>query len=118
MIILPGGLPGTLNLEKSEAVQNSIDYCVMHDRWIGAICAAPSILGHKGLLKGRKATCYPGYEAQLEGAEIGEPGVYEDGKFITATSVHFAEKFAYKLGEKLLGKSRIDLLRAAVVDKD
>ena len=118
MIILPGGLPGTLNLEKSEAVQNSIDYCVMHDRWIGAICAAPSILGHKGLLKGRKATCYPGYEAQLEGAEIGEPGVYEDGKFITATSVHFAEKFAYKLGAKLLGKSRIDLLRAAVVDKD
>ena len=78
----------------------------------------PSILGHKGLLKGRKATCYPGYEAQLEGAQIGEPGICEDGKYITATSVHFAEKFAYALGEKLLGKSRIDLLRAAVVDKD
>lgn len=48
---------------------------------------------------------------------IGEPGVYQDGKLITATSVHFAEDFAYKLGEALLGKSRIDLLRAAVVDK-
>lgn len=118
MIILPGGLPGTLNLEKSEVVQNTIDFCVKHDRWIGAICAAPSILGHKGLLKGKKATCYPGYESLLEGAEIGKPGVYQDGKFITATSVHFAEQFSYKLGEVLLGKSRIELLKAAVVDQD
>ena len=118
MIILPGGLPGTLNLEKAPAVQNAIDYCIEHDRWIGAICAAPSILGHKGLLNGKKVTCYPGYESQLDGAIIGEPGVYEDGKIITATSVHFAEEFAYRLGEKLLGKSRIDLLRAAVVDHD
>ena len=58
MIILPGGMPGTLNLEKSEYVQAAIDFCTANNKYIGAICAAPSILGHKGLLKGRKAVCY------------------------------------------------------------
>ena len=51
-IVLPGGMPGTLNLEKSEQVQAAIDYCSKNGRFIAAICAAPSILGHKGLLKG------------------------------------------------------------------
>lgn len=117
MIVLPGGLPGTLNLEQSQVVQDAIDYCVKHDRWVGAICAAPSILGHKGLLKGKKATCFPGYESQLEGADIQERGVYVDGKTITATSVHFAEEFAFILGEKLTSRERVDLLRAAVVER-
>ena len=65
MIVLPGGMPGTLNLEKSDYVQRAIDYCVSNNKYIGAICAAPSILGHMGLLKGRKAVCYEGFEAQL-----------------------------------------------------
>ena len=117
MIVLPGGLPGTLNLEQSQVVQDSIDYCVKHEKWVGAICAAPSILGHKGLLDGRRATCFPGYESQMGTALIQEPGVYMDGKFITATSVHFADQFAYKLGEALMGSARIDLLKASVVDK-
>ena len=57
MIVLPGGMPGTLNEEASPAVQAAINYCTANDRWIGAICAAPSILGHKGLLKGKTAVC-------------------------------------------------------------
>ena len=112
----PGGMPGTLNLEQSQAVQDAVDFCARHDRWIGAICAAPSILGHKGLLDGKTATCYPGFEAQMGNAKLAEqPGVYVDGKIITATSVHFAEQFAFTLGECLLGSARMDLLKAAVV---
>lgn len=52
-IVLPGGMPGTLNLEANGIVQSSIDYCVENKKYVCAICAAPSILGHKGLLKGR-----------------------------------------------------------------
>ena len=60
MIILPGGMPGTLNLEKSRMLQGLIDLCTERNIPIAAICAAPSILGHKGLLEGKKATCFPG----------------------------------------------------------
>ena len=79
MIVLPGGMPGTLNEEASETVQAAIDYCAKNDRWIGAICAAPSILGHKGLLQGKTATCYTGFEKDLLGAEIGSDGVILKG---------------------------------------
>ena len=58
-VILPGGMPGTLNLEKSDIVQKAIDYAVSNNKYVCAICAAPSILGHKGLLKGKKATAFP-----------------------------------------------------------
>ena len=61
MIILPGGMPGTANLEKNQTVQSAIDYVAKNNGYIGAICAAPSILGHKGLLKGKNATCFPGF---------------------------------------------------------
>ena len=57
MIFLPGGMPGTLNLEKSAAVQSAIDYCIENDKYVAAICASPSILGHRGDIKGKKACC-------------------------------------------------------------
>lgn len=100
MIVLPGGMPGTLNLEKSQCVQNAIDYCVLNNKFIGAICAAPSILGHKGLLKGKKAICYPGFESHLEGAVISDNSVEEDGIFITARGAGVAIDFGLKLVEK------------------
>lgn len=100
MIVLPGGMPGTLNLEKSQCVQNAIDYCVLNNKFIGAICAAPSILGHKGLLKDKKAICYPGFESHLEGAVISDNSVEEDGIFITARGAGVAINFGLKLVEK------------------
>ena len=100
MIVLPGGMPGTLNLEKSEYVQKAIDFCVENGKYIGAICAAPSILGHKGLLNGKKAVCYTGFETQLTGAVIGEGNVAEDGIFITSKGAGTAMDFALKLVEK------------------
>jgi len=100
MIVLPGG-PGTSNLEKSEGVQKAIDRAVKSGATIGAICAAPSILGHKGLLKGKKAVCYPGFEAELYGAEVMDTQVCEDGQFITANGPGAAFAFGLKLAERL-----------------
>ncbi|MGN1088926.1 MAG: DJ-1 family glyoxalase III [Huintestinicola sp.] len=97
MIVLPGGMPGTLNLEKSEKVQKYIDYCVKNDILIGAICAAPSILGHKGLLKGKKAVCYPGFETALEGSEMPDVPAVRDGNIITARGAGAALEFSYEL---------------------
>ena len=108
MIVLPGGMPGTLNLEKSEYVQKAIDYCVQNNRYIGAICAAPSILGHKGLLKGKKAVCYTGFEAQLEGAEIINAPVAVDGNIITARGAGAAVKFGLALVEMAVSKAESD----------
>ncbi|MBQ9894198.1 MAG: DJ-1/PfpI family protein [Ruminococcus sp.] len=115
MIILPGGMPGTLNLEKSDYVQAAIDYCVANNKYIGAICAAPSILGHKGLLNGKKAVCYEGFETQLEGAEIGDTSVAEDGIFITARGAGVAVDFGLKLVEKAVSKAESDRQRRAIL---
>lgn len=98
-IILPGGMPGTLNLEKSESVQKFIDYAVENNLVIGAICAAPSILGHKGILNGKQAVCYDGFETQLFGAEIAEARVCRDGNIITAIGAGAALEFGFKLTE-------------------
>ncbi len=98
-IILPGGMPGTLNLEKNETVQKFIDYAVENNLIIGAICAAPSILGHKGILNGKRAVCYDGFETQLFGAEIGNTPVCRDGNIITAVGAGAALEFGFKLTE-------------------
>ena len=101
-IILPGGMPGTLNLEKNENVQKFIDYAVENKLVIGAICAAPSILGHKGILNGKKAVCYDGFETQLFGAEIGDTPICRDGNIITAVGAGVALEFGFKLTEMFL----------------
>ncbi len=118
MIILPGGMPGTLNLEKSETVQSMIDYCVENDLPIAAICAAPSILGHKGILKGKKATCYVGFEDQLIGAEvITDRPCVTDGNIITACGMGNALDFSCAIVEKLISKERAETLLKALNKK-
>lgn len=114
MIVLPGGMPGTLNLEKSRTVQDMIDFCAEKGKYIGAICAAPSIIGKKGLLKGRKATCFPGFEDFLEGADFtGEP-VEHDGNIVTARGAGVATEFGLKLVEVLSGKPASDKIRESM----
>lgn len=116
MLILPGGMPGTLNLEANKCVQATIDYCVEHNIPIAAICAAPSILGHKGLLEGKKAVCYPGFESELKGAEIADCKVAVDGNIITAKGMGAALDFSYAIIEKLISKERAELLKGAIID--
>ena len=113
MIFLPGGMPGTLNLERSAVVQSAIDYCVENDKYIAAICAAPSILGHKGILDGKKACCYPGFEQELNGADVNYDAVNADGKIVTSrgagTAIKLVELFTSPERSKLMGDSLVCL---------
>ena len=113
--VLPGGMPGTLNEEASPVVQAAIDYCVANDRWIGAICAAPSILGHKGVLNGKTATCYTGFEKELTGAEIGSDGVIRDGKIITARGAGVAVDFGLELVGAVCGRETQQQIRGSIL---
>lgn len=114
MIVLPGGMPGTLGLEKSPGVQRCIDYAAENGLWIGAICAAPSILGHKGLLDGREAVCFPGYEQELRGAAVSGKSVCVDGRFITAKGAGAAVEFGLRLVQCLKGRARAETLGASL----
>lgn len=109
-VVLPGGMPGTTNLEKSEKVNEFIDYAVSNDKYVCAICAAPSILGKKGLLDGREAICFPGFEEYLYGAEVSDKSVVADGKFITAKACGVALKFGKVIAEQFIGKEKADML--------
>ncbi len=100
-IILPGGMPGAKNLNESAGVQKAIDFCAENDLTICAICAAPFILGGKGLLKGKNATCYPGFEHYLDGACVKEWGVVTDGNIITGKGPAFAWEFSCEICKKL-----------------
>ena len=115
MIVLPGGMPGTLNLEGSPYVQAAIDFCMEKGITIGAICAAPSILGHKSLLKGRTAVCYEGFETQLTGANIGEGSVAVDGNIITARGAGVAVQFALKLVEAAVSKAESERIYKSIL---
>lgn len=103
-IILPGGMPGTINLENSEVVQKAIDNAVNIKIPVCAICAAPSILGHKGLLNGKNAICFPGFEEALEGAEISNDFVVCDGNIITAKGAGVCIEFGLEIVKKLRGE--------------
>ena len=105
-IVLPGGMPGTLNLQKSDLVNELLDYSVEKGLVIGAICAAPSILGEKGLLKGKKATCFPGFEDKLFGAEVTGECVEVDGNIVTGKGAGATIDFARKIAEKFVGAEK------------
>lgn len=105
MIVLPGGMPGTITLEKNPLVQKAIDTAVKNNAFIASICAAPSILGHKGLLSGRKATCFPGFESELIGAELVNKSAVRDGKIITANGPGAVFSFGKLIVEALGGNA-------------
>ena len=96
-VILPGGLPGATNLEADNTVQAAIDYCDKNGLLISAICAAPQILGHKGLLDGKNAVCFPGFEKELKGANIVNQKVVHDGNIITAWGAGAAFEFGFEI---------------------
>lgn len=112
-VVLPGGMPGTLNLEKSDVVQAAIERAVALDQPIAAICAAPSILGHKGYLVGKKATCYPGFETELEGAVLCD-GVVTDGSITTACGAGVAVEFALELVRLLVSEDEAESIRRGI----
>lgn len=105
-IILPGGMPGADNLNNSAAVHKAIDYCMENGKIVSAICAAPYVLGEKGVLAGKAATCYPGYEKCLTGAKVKDEGVVVDGNIITARGAGVAWEFGAEIAAKLVGTEK------------
>lgn len=115
MIILPGGMPGSTNLDKAECVEKYIKLALENDKLICAICAAPFILGKRGILKGKRATCFPGFENQLEGATVVDAGVVRDGNIITGRAMGSAHDFALTILEALQGKEAADKMRKTII---
>lgn len=113
MLILPGG-PGHQLLDASNEVHYMINTAHAKGLYIASICAAPSIIGKKGLLSGKKATCFPGYEKYLYDAEITGDKVTVDGKFITARGAGAAADFGFAIVAELLGKDKADSLKEAM----
>lgn len=113
-VVLPGGLQGTLNLEANGTVQQAIDFAVDNDKFVCAICAAPSILGHKGLLRGKEAICFPGFEDSLTGAVISEKYVVTDGKFITAKGAGVAVDFGLEIVKQLADEELSQNIRKTI----
>ena len=113
-VVLPGGMPGTLNLENSSAVQKVIDNANNTNAFICAICAAPSILGHKGLLSGKKAVCFPGFGNSLEGCESCCEYVVTDGKFITAKGAGVCIDFGLEIVKQLRNEELANEIRKSI----
>lgn len=116
MILLPGGLPGTNNLFASERVKSLVLAFYERNKWVAAICAAPMILGELGLLKGKEATCYPGFEKHLHGAKLLESPTVTSGKVITGRSVGAAMTFSLEIVKNLTDENAaIELKKKMVV---
>lgn len=113
-IVLPGGMPGTVNLEKNSTVQSAIDFADENGRMIAAICAAPSVLGHKQLLQGKKAVCFPGFEDELYGALLSDSYSVTDGNIITAKGAGSAADFSFEIITYLLSAEKADSIRKSV----
>lgn len=115
-VILPGGMPGTKNLDASPVVHKALDDALENNSLICAICAAPMILGKRGILRGKKATCFPGFEEYLEGATVGGRAV-RDGQVITGVGMGAALEFGIEIVAALKGREEAEKLAAAVLAK-
>ena len=115
MIVLPGGMPGADNLNASTVVDAFIKKCAAEDAYIAAICAAPYVLGVRGVLKGRMATCFPGFEDRLEGAEYYDCDVIRDHNIITGRAMGAATEFALELVSALCGDEAAETMKGKIL---
>lgn len=115
MIVCPGGMPGTRNLEACSALTEQIRNFYEKGKLIGAICAAPSIFGHMGLLKGRKACIFPGMEEELTGAEVVYDDVVQSEHVITSRGMGTAIAFGLEIIANLLDKDTAQNLGRKIV---
>ncbi len=114
LLVFPGGMPGAENIDKYDACDSYIEQVLSGGGFIGAICAAPMILGKRGYLNGRRAVCYPGFEKYLLGARIEDADAVRDGQFITSRCMGTALPFALELVECLYGEEKRRAVEAAV----
>lgn len=105
-VMLPGGMPGTKNLDKSPLVKEVLTKAAEENLIIAAICAAPLVLGKMGILKGKDAVCYPGFEKDLLGANVKSDFVVRDGLILTGKGPGVALEFAYCLCDMIKGETK------------
>lgn len=118
MMVLPGGLPGVDNLWACDKVRELITEQYNAGKYVAAICAAPSIFGKLGMLEGKRAICYPGFEDKLTGAKVEVDAVVStDGNVITSKAAGTTFDFAHKLTELLVGIQTADKIRDSVYYK-
>lgn len=117
LIMLPGGLPGATNLNAHNGVKKAIIEQNARGKMIGAICAAPMVLGGIGLLQGRRATCYPGFEKYLEGAEYTHELYTVDGNITTGEGPAAALPYAYTLLAALTDRQTADQVAEGMMYK-
>ncbi len=115
MIILPGGMPGSSNLDQHAGLKEQIAKFNLQKKWIGAICAAPFVLGKLDILRDHEAVCYPGYEKFLEGAKVSQAQVAVSEHLITSRGVGTALPFALTIVEKLVSAEKARQLAEAML---
>jgi len=115
MIILPGGMPGAVNLQENLGLREQILNFNENKKLLGAICAAPLVFGNLGILKNKNATCYPGFENQLHGAIVTQENIEVADNIITAKGAGVAIDFALKIVEILKGKVLADKLAEKMI---
>ena len=115
LALFPGGMPGTLNLDGAEFTDRIIDAVIKNGGRLAAICAAPLILGRRGLLSGKHAVCYPGFEDELKGAVIASSPVVTDGDITTARGAGVALEFGAELVSLICGKEKSEALLDAMM---
>lgn len=114
-IVLPGGMPGTLNLQADETVNKVIRQFAAEGKLVCAICAAPSVLGAAGILEGKCATCHPGFEEKLTGARVEEKEVVVDGNVITSRGMGTAIPFALEIVRYFADDETVEQVRKGLV---
>ena len=114
-VVLPGGMPGTLNLGASEIVNEVVKKFAAEGKIVAAICAGPSVLGAAGVLEGRHATCHPGFEPKLTGAETCEDAVVVDGNIITSRGMGTAIPFAFEIVRYFTDDETVEHVRQGLV---
>ncbi len=116
-VIFPGGMPGALNLDASPFTDKVIEDMMKKGGRLAAICAAPLILGRRGLLRGKRATCYPGFENELVGASICECGVVTDGFITTAKGMGVSFEFSEELISLIASKEKAEQISSLIMEK-
>ncbi len=115
MLVLPGGMPGTRNLEACGPLMERLDAFYREGRCVSAICAAPSIFGHRGYLRGRNACSYPEFEKELEGAKVSRGAVEVSDHVTTSRGMGTALDFGLAIVERFCGKEKAEELAKKVV---
>lgn len=116
MVILPGGMPGSANIDAHPFTDKIIDAVLKNNGRIAAICAAPLVLGRRGLLDGKEAICYPGFEGELKGAVISSHSVVTDRNITTAKGMGVALEFSKELVKLLVGEEKAKEISLAIME--